>query len=332
MTMTRPLCTVAEIISDLKIQGDDTTLLGRIEQASQFIERKFGNFIPLTEKRTVDGRGTRTLFTDPLLSVTSLLEDGSALQPAAYLLYSLKGNNPLWSNGPYTRIKHENESSWLHDQANIEITGHWGMYEETEDLGITASQTDVVKTITVTDGSILSPGMVLLIESESELVTAPYSPTALVSLVNGAVDAVTQEITIDNGAEVNPGEVICIAHEDMRILRVAGNVLLVDRQWNNTPAEAHVDDSSISVYRTYSVKRGVNGTTAAAHTNKSVLRYVVPSDINGLARKIACLKVKIAETQFSGKAGSNEMGEAFYYKEYPSEIEDIRSNYRIIGV
>lgn len=331
--MTRPLCTVAEIIDDLKSRGDDGTLLGRIEQASQFMERKFGNFIPLTETRTLDGRGTKALSVDPLISVTSLKEDDTALLPAAYLLYSLKGNRPEWPNGPYTRILKENQSAWYRDQANIEIAGAWGMYSETEDLGFKATQaTATEKTMVVTDGSVLSPGMVLLIGSEAEMVTGVSTPTAITSKVNGAIASTDEEITIDTGTDVSAGEVIAIAHEDMLVVRVSGNILLVKRQWNNTPAEAHVDDSAISVYRTFSVKRGVNGTTAATHTTADVYQYLVPGDINGLARKIACLKVKIAETGFSGRAGSTELGESFYYKEYPSEIKDILENYRILGV
>jgi hypothetical protein len=84
------------------------------------------------------------------------------------------------------------------------------------------------------------------------------------------------------------------------------------------------------VYRTFTVSRGVNGTTAAAHSSKAISRYMAPYDVNWLARQMAGLMWKKARSGFAGKVGNQELGEVFYQNEFPEQIKQVRANYRIV--
>ncbi len=113
---------------------------------------------------------------------------------------------------------------------------------------------------------------------------------------------------------------------------IVGNVLVLDRGWNRTTRKAHLDDASISVFRTFTVERGVNGTTAAIHSNKSISRCMVPWDVNWLCRQIAGLMRMKAASGFAGKIGNADTGETFYQNEFPDLIKKIERNYRIVSL
>jgi hypothetical protein len=171
--------------------------------------------------------------------------------------------------------------------------------------------------------------MVLLAEDEQQLVSGLGSPTALTSLLEGDIAAADEQIYINDGAEVHEGEVIQISTEKMRIRIIAGDSLFVDRGWAKTTRQAHANNSAISVYRTYLVERGVNGTPVAAHTDKPLYRYIPPEDVNWLCRQIAGLMHMKAKSNFAGKTGSAETGETFYFNEFPGQVKEIAKNYRI---
>jgi len=331
MAKAQIYCTLDELINDLKLTGDESGLFDRIKQASAHLERLFRNWIPITESRYFLGNGGDLLKVDPILAATAITVDGEAITD--YELQNPNSQNALWTNGPYTRIKYLS-GAWsatddIPDGYGNIVTGRWGIWEETEDKGITVTQLISDTDLDVSNGSLACIGMVLKIEDEQELVTSLGAGTSLTSKLNGAIDEEDDEITIDNGAEVLEGEVIQCGVEDIHIRKINGNVLGVDRGWNTTKRASHIDDSALKVYRTFNVTRGVNGTTAAAHTTKELYRMIVHAEVNWLCRQIAGLMRMKAASNFAGKAGNTELGETYYYNEFPRQIEDIRRNYRI---
>ena len=106
MTTAQIYCTLEELINDLSLNGDEPGLYSRIQTASQFIRRRFGNFIPITETRLFQGAG-RDLVVDPLLAVSQILNDGTAIVD-----YQLHPLNRLWENGPYVRVYAES-TNWV---------------------------------------------------------------------------------------------------------------------------------------------------------------------------------------------------------------------------
>lgn len=317
-------CTLDQVVADLNLNGDEPGLFSRIQAASMYIYRQFGNFIPMTDARRYGALLGGDLHVDPLLAVTSITNNGTPV-----INYDLLPFNRHWGNGPYTRIYQD--GAW-HEDDN-QVIGWWGLYEEILDLGFKGTLTTAAtSSLTVANGSLLSPGMVLLLGSEQVLVTGTGTLTPATSKLNGAIAASDEEIVVDNGAEFFVGEVLRIDTEDCCIRLKNTNLLVVARGWNGTTKAAHIDDSTISVYRTYSVSRGVNGTTAAAQSAVNVYWYLPPWDVNYLARQIAGLMRMKAAGGFAGKTGNAELGEVFYHNEFPEQVQKIKQNYRITRI
>lgn len=332
MKLAQIYCTARELNQDIGLDLNEPRLYEHILEASATLERRMGYFIPVTKAMQFDGSDDGDdLRVPPLLAATAITDDDTTLTVTTD--YKLKNPgkqwNALWENGPYIRIEREN-AGWSDD---VEVTGRWGKYEETKALGETVNQAAAdTATITVANGNNLSPGMVLLCESEQELVTGFSTPTAMTSLVNMSAGITTSddEITIDNGAEAFEGEIIKIGTEMMLISMIAGHVLAVKRGWNNTKIATHANDAAISVYRTYSVERGVNGTTAAIHSSKALYKYVVPRDVRELCKQIAALIKRKADSGYAGKAGGGMDGEVYFYNEFPrTQMAEVESHYKV---
>ena len=334
--MEQVYCMVQELLNDLEHEGlrnhGAQRIYEMIESASQWILRRFGNFIPISETKYFDGDGSQELLVPAILSATTITVDNDELESGDYILYP---QNKLWANGPYMRIKVHPDSDSVYSFPDIartvSIMGKWGLWEKSKSTGATvASQTDSATTLVVDDASGISPGAVLLIESEQELVTGIGSPSDSTTNTNEALDAEEDQVTVLDGTKVEIGEVIRVEFEQMLVRDISGNDLLVERGWNRTVRVAHLTDLDVYVYRTFNVERGVNGTTAAAHLAQAISRYTVPADINYLCKQIAALMLKKADSGFAGKVGSVETGETFYFNEFPKAvIEQIQENYFI---
>jgi hypothetical protein len=339
MEVSQTLCTAKDLIDVLDLGG----FVGRsdamkcIQAASDVIVREGGNFIPIITTKTFyidDHKQSDVFYVPALLSITSLKINGETISTD---YYRFAPSNPIWENGPYIGIVLIGYSWPCSKDIPIEIEGVWGLYDLTASLGVSATQSTASETtLVVTNGSLLSPGMVLKIENEQEYVLSgagsPGAPagTAATSKVNGAIAQGDSTITVDNGAEFHEGEVIQIEVEDIYIQKIGGNVLGVLRGWNGTLDTSHADDSAIRVYRTFGVTRGVNGTTAATHSNKAVSRYVVPDTINHYAISLAARMRMSAETAYSGSSGNSEFGGSKYMVEVPpGQIERILEAFNV---
>lgn len=315
-------CTEDEVIADLRLPGSEPGLFSRVQAASRFLERRLGKFLPMTAARTFLPSYRASLGIDPLLAVTSVEHGSVTLVSSDYALHPY---GRFWENGPYTRIENL-DGAWTEE---VVITGRWGVYEETKSLGMSVSLTDSATTLAVSNGALVSPGMTLLVGTEQVLVSGWSAAADSGETLAADIDAASEEITVSDGAVFHEGEVIQLSTEDCRVQRVRGDTLVVGRGWNGTAKAEHDSGAAVYVRRTAAVERGVNGTTAAAHTNAAAAQLIVPEDLNWLARQIAGLMRMKAAAGFAGKSGSVEMGETFYYNEFPRQIEEIRRNWRI---
>lgn len=317
-------CSLQELVDDIRLNGIEPGLFSYIQAASAYIARKLGDFIPVTETRTFGENDNSDLLVDPLLAVTSITNEAATISD--YTLYPM---NRHWPSGPYSRI--HQDGVWSDD--DVDIAGRWGMFEDTEALGVNITQaTSSETTLVSTDGSKLSPGMVVIIESEQELVSGFGALTTATSQLNGATTASAADVTVDNGAEFFAGEIIRVGTEDMHIDVISGNVLTVKRGYNGTVPASHLTDTAIYVYRTFTVTRGVNGTTAAAHSNKAVSRCSIPADVNWLCRQIAGLMRAKARSEFIGRTGNSMAGVTDWFNEFPDQVKEIKANYRILSI
>lgn len=331
---------LSELIEETGAQGfaNEAVIMRFLKSASDFIDREFkAPFIPFTETRTFDGTGTihKTL-SMPVISISALTQDGISITNTQYNLYPL---NKWWANGCYTRLTIDPDATelsyWTCEKEILSITGQWGLYSETVSTGATVNNTTSISnsgiSLLASNGALVSPGMLLLVESEQVLVEATGSATDSTVNTAEALDATEEEIDLTDGTLVNVGEIIRIDFEQMKILDIKTNTAVVVRGWNGTTKTTHANPSDVYVYRTYTVKRGVNGTTAAAHLNGvSISRYVAPPEIRYLATETAVMRLEKAKTKYAGRQGSVELGETFYFADFPkTELEQVKRQFRI---
>jgi hypothetical protein len=174
--------------------------------------------------------------------------------------------------------------------------------------------------------------MVLFLDtSEQELITATGTPTPAVTTLSQAMSATDDTITPASVNAVNVGETIRVDFEKMLVVDKNATQYSVYRSWNKTKACAHLANANVDVYRTFTVSRGVNGTTAGPHNNGiDVLRYVPPEDVGFLCRSIAALMKKLADSQFAGRTGDAQLGTVFYNDAFPKDtLQKLEENYAL---
>lgn len=330
--MNRLYCTLAEVLDDLEEPGvsKEAQALKFVYTASNWIDENLGKFIPVTEARRYDGNGRVEMMIDPILAVTSIVSDEITLLESDYLLYP---RQRCWENGPYTRMRIGPDATSLAAfsslRDSIVVTGRYGLYERSVATGATtASQLLAATSLVVDDASGISPGAVLLIGSEQELVRATGATTESGSDLDEELDASEEEVDVSDGTLLHAGETIKIDFEQMKVLDIKDDTLLVERGYNGSKKTSHESTAYVYVYRTFTVERGVNGTTAAAHTTAAVSRYAAPDEINYLCRQIAALMFRKAKSGYAGRTGNTELGTVFYHDEFPRDtIEKIRWDY-----
>jgi hypothetical protein len=334
ITYAQLFCTVKDILADLETPGgSEARWYEAICGASDVLAKEIGHFIPVTDTKKFHGRGGLRLFIHPLLTVTSIINEETTLTTADYLSHP---DNRHWPNGPYSWLEVSSDATllsvWEDESNGVEIAGRWGKYERTAALTAVASaQLIGATTLTVDDGSQVSPGMVLKHESEQELVTGWSTPTAAVTTLDGTLAQGAEEVNVNDGTKAKIGETVRMGFEQVRVRDIQTNKWLVARGWNGTANVQHADDLAVDVYRTVTVERGVNGTTAAAHAGSLTLsRYLVPDDIRDLTREAAILKMNKARSGYAGKSGNEQTGVVFYNDEFPErELTRLKNLYSI---
>jgi hypothetical protein len=326
-------CTLAELYEDLKLDGvrSEAALLKHVRAASQYITSLRRSFIPVVETRSFRGKGGTELLIPPLLSITSVTNDGTTL--TAGVDFEMWPDGRHWRNGPYSALiipsSGSTIGSWSRETEGVVISGEWGLWDEAVSLQLSAvSQLVGDTTLVVSNGSQISPGMVIRIEDELELVTETGSATDSTANLITAIDVTDEELSVINGSLLSAGEVIRIGFERMQVLEVIGNDVQVSRGYMGSKRAAHLAGADIYVHRTYTVQRGANGSTAAAHSSKAVTRQVAPEDVNYLCRQIAALMKKKADTGFIGRSGNDDLGTGFWVNEFPkNQVEAVMENY-----
>jgi hypothetical protein len=338
MAIVQIFCTIQDLIADKQDAGIvESVMFQKIREASDYLQKEIGWFLPVTLTRRFNGRGNNKLIIPPVLAITSLINDGVTIDAEDYIV---KPDDGFWPYGPYGWLIVDPDATdlldWVEDEDGVEITGRWGLYERSALIGAsvqdTTQQSDSQLTLKVSDGGKVSPGMVLKIESEQQLVTGWGSPTTGVTTLAANVDAADDEtITVADGSLINVGEIIRTTFEQMRVNDKQTNLLDVTRGWNGTRRVNHTSGAAVDVYRTVSVERGLNGTASAAHTNGTAIsRYFAPDDVQFLCKEIATLMANKAGGGYQGRTGNEQTGVISYYDAFPRfDIERVKDNYRI---
>ena len=258
------------------------------------------------------------------------------LEPQDYVIDGQEGiRHPIGMCGVRleARVHLVTGAIWLPYKDAVQITGVWGLYEQTVDSGATlgAAQAIDAGLLDVSDAGKISAGMVLLVQSEIQFVTGFSAPVAAVTDLTADCDNQTESLTVTDSTNIYPGEVIRIDFELMKVLDKRTGKLSVARGWAGTTKTAHSSSADIDVYKVFKVDRAVNGSVAAAHADTTpIKRYMVPEDVNYLTRQIATLMLKKSQTGYAGRSGNSESGETFYNFEFPRDaITRVKKNYAI---
>jgi len=146
--------------------------------------------------------------------------------------------------------------------------------------GISSSDTALI----VSDASTIDVGDTLLIDSE-QIFVADRAFAARGSILlnmgsNLAATNATVTVTLDGSHGIVAGEIIRLDSEQMYVVSVSTNDLTVIRAWDGSVLAAHNDDVACHVNRTLTIERGLNGTTAASHSDSaSITRYLPDADV-----------------------------------------------------
>lgn len=327
-------CTLDELVRDLELSTANDDILERfIIPATQYVLREIGPFIPVYEQKLLQGSGGTRMSVPPLTTIVAISNDGVELSASDY---QLGPSDRMWMYGPYIKIDCDLDTStvavWDSARDGVQLTAAFSLWEQTAKTGATLAVTldNDDETLVASDGSKLSPGAVLLLDSEMLFVTGSDEPSAAVTSLAADCAAGDNVLTVASAASINIGEVIRVDFEDFKVLRKSGNRLNVVPGWNNTTKSAHTSSADVDVYRAFRVERAINGTSAGGHTSGAVIkRYKTPEDINYLTRQIAALMLKKSQTGYAGRSG-NADGETFYNFEFPRDaIERIKRNYYI---
>lgn len=234
---------------------------------------------------------------NPLLTVDAITSGGTAiteyfLEPQAY--------GPPYSHVELDRSTSATFGGTTTDQRNISITGTWGSDHEwlpVATAGATFSAN--ATTFVAADSRRIGVGVLLRIGSEIVQVTERdyVTSSALAAPLTALKNAVT--LTLDTPGPL-PGETILIDGENMRVRTAIGSQLTVERGVGATPLAEHLTGATLRIASSYTITRGLLGTTAAAHGFGTIIElHQAPADIRSLT---------VAETLYA--LGNEESGMA----------------------
>jgi hypothetical protein len=286
-----------------------------IETATENIDQRCNRtFLPYTAQlyfdwpdRSSSARSWRLwLDANELISATTVTSGGTAI--TSYLL------EPQKYGPPYTHLEIDLRSSQgfsagPSEQRAISITGLWGYADTTQAAGALSGA--VVSTsataLTVSDGSLVGVGDLLLIDTERLVITGRSQVSTGQTLQTPlTASAAGTSVVVTTGSAYHVGETILLDAEAMAIVDIAGNTLLVERSVNGTVLATHTG-STIYSPRTLSVIRGANGSTAATHLDAAAIRRnTVPSQIRSLAVAESLVEVQQGLAGYARTAGSGD--------------------------
>lgn len=222
---------------------------------------------------------------------------------------------PWNGSPPYTSLELDRSKSYSFGagstpQRSISITGTFGYNTDADPAGTLAAAvtTTTATTLTVSDGSLVGVGNLLIIDSERLIVQARATATTGQTNTSGATTESMADdvILVADGTQVHVDEVLLIDQEKMLVVDITGNFITVIRAWDGTVLATHSASTTIYAYRLLTVLRGQLGTTAATHLNAATISISRPPTlIRDLCIAEAVTRV-LAET--SGYAAGGDGG------------------------
>ncbi len=262
-----------------------------IESGSRAVEGLLHRkFYPWTGTRYFDfpnDQNARTgrlwLDENELISVTSITVAGKLLVPNTYYL------EPANQGPPFNRVELNQANSGSYTsgstyQRNIAIEGVYGYDLSESPAGTVSEPLDAVEVqVDVSGSSQIGIGSILRIDSERMIVTDRSWLSSGQTAGTRTASANDVSIPVSDGSAFVAGETILVDSERMWIQDIAGNTLTVKRSVEGSALAAHTNPT-IYVSRTLTVQRGALGTVAATHlTSAPVFVHLIPGTVRELS-------------------------------------------------
>lgn len=235
----------------------------------------------------LDASGNRMISLEQCLS-----GDGTNITASCILRRSDEKQEP-----PYDRLEIDLSTSaaftsgttW---QRAITVTGLYSDDKDTDTTVVDAALSGAINS-SVTSlvlnplSGVYTPGVLSLIKIDSERIQLLNRQMSAVSgqTTTGTLDDIQSGtlVGVTSGSSFAVGETILIESERMKINDIASNNLIVDRAWDGTALATHASGTQVYALRTFTVARGVLGSTAASHSDAaSVYEHEYPPLINEL--------------------------------------------------
>ncbi len=308
------------------IEGPDRdTALGRlIEAVSRAVDSAtHTRFIPETAVRKYEFnqrnvRGNRLYFDHDLFSMTTLTDRGSTKRALTegthYLLLPDNAGPPYYAAEILRSQGVGYEGGAATSQQSFEATGLWSATADTEaasEIAEDSVQDGSGTSLHVKDGSKVGVGDTLLIGSEQVFISA-RGDVDLAQNLSGALtsDETDTNVGLDGAPNdpVNLGEVFRLDSERMRVTAINSTTSFeVERAYDGTTLAAHSNTADIFIRRTYTMGRGVNGTTGVAHADDlAFTRYTAPSLIEEVVLAEVIQLFHRQESGFTQRVGAGE--------------------------
>lgn len=218
---------------------------------------------------------------------------------------------------PYNRIQVKLSSSSAFSvgvtfQQSLVITGLFG-YNDTDTSQVAGTLggniNNVATTLVINPSSgiySVGVGSIILIGTERMILTdRRMSDTAVIttgSLEDSKGDTI---LGVADGTQFAQYETILIDAERLRIDDIAGNNLIVTRAWDGSTLMTHNAGADVYALRTFSVKRGALGSTAASHlTTDPLYAHVFPPLVNELAIAETMVMLEQSASAYAREVGT----------------------------
>lgn len=291
----------------------DRALAAASRQVDRLCNRR--GFWPLTTTRRFDWPamssptpGRLWLGNDHLVTLTAVTSGGATIATGDVQLYPDEGP-------PYSRVELDRSSAAAFGlgstaQKDVALTGVWGWSLDSDPAGALAAavSSTTATAVTLTDGSTVDVGDLILVDTERMLVSGKGMASASLT-VGGAgltASASSNALTVSGGA-VAAGEVLLVGAERLLVTDFAGGVAVVRRAWDGTTLGAHNAGDAVLAARALTVVRGFAGTTAATHSSSAaVTRHAYPDLVVQLTVAEAVAALQAESSGWARTAGAGE--------------------------
>ncbi len=321
MAITRPTYATREQVKrapDFKATARaDGEIDDALVAAAELVETNCNDrvFYPTTGTRVFDypqpyGRYFRLwLLPDEVISVTAVVSAGRTIAPSNYYL------EPANLGPPYGWIElNLGSPSAVFDVANtpqhaVEVTGDFGYRCDTTPAGALAAPVNASDaTFTVTDGSLVGVGDLLLAESERVLVTdRDYVDTGTTLTADLTASTADVGLAIATPADVHVGEQLLVDNEVMAVAAIGASTVTVRRAWDGSVLASHSTGAAVWANRRLIVQRAATGTAAAPHATVDVTAYRPPGPVQQLVIAEALVMVEQGRGAWAARTGTGDL-------------------------